>query len=351
MRPICAIFGFLICLALPAMAEPPLTVEIVTARATTDVRHFSLTGEIQARDTLTVSFPTGGRVADVLVQEGDKVSAGAVLARMESVQQQQALRAAEAGLSTAQADFRQASEDLDRQVALLERGATTRIERDSAEDAKRIADGVLAQARADLDRAKKALADTVLTAPQDATVTDRLAEPGQVVGAAQPVLDLALGAALDAVFDVPEALLTAKRPSPQVTLTLLDHPQDEFYGVVREVSPLINPQSGTVSVTVSVVSPPPAVSYRDAVRGSVTRDATSRVSLPYTAMTATKDGPAVWVVDPETMAVSIRPVQIDRFETGKIVLASGVADGTLVVTQGAQLLFPGRVVKMAESAQ
>src|SRR5690606_20162344 len=129
-------------------------------------------------------------------------------ARMDSVQQEQALRAAEAGLQTAAADHRQAAENLDRQETLLERGATTRIARDGAEDSLRIAEGALAEAQATLDRARKALDDTVLTAREDATVTRRLAEPGQIVGAAQPVLELALDAGIDAVFDVPEVLLT-----------------------------------------------------------------------------------------------------------------------------------------------
>jgi RND family efflux transporter MFP subunit len=335
----------------PALADQPLTVRIVTAKATADSTTYSLTGEVTARDTLTAAFPTGGRVAAVLVDEGDRVVEGAELARIESVQQEQALRAAEAGLATAEADHRQAIEDLDRQDTLLERGATTRIARDGAEDALRIAEGVLAQAGADLDRARKALADTVLLAPLQGTVTSRLIEAGQVVGAAQPAMELALGDGIDAVFHVPEVLLTNDLPSPDVTLSPLDAPELKFGGVVREVSPLVDAQTGTVAVTVAIIDPPGDLDYGEAVRGTVVREDVPHVVLPYSAMTATGTSPAVWLVDPETMAVSLHPVTIERFETGRIVLSGGLEDGVLVVTDGAQLLFPGRIVRKAEAPQ
>jgi RND family efflux transporter MFP subunit len=290
-------------------------------------------------------------VAAVLVDVGDKVAKGAELARIDSVQQEQTLRAAQAGLATAQADHRQASENLGRQDTLLERGATTRIARDSAEDALRIAEGVLAQAGADLDRAKKALADTVLLAPLDATITARMIETGQVVGAAQPVLEMALGDGIDAVFDVPEALLTGDASPSDVALALLDSPDQTFGGTIRDISPLVDARTGTVEVTVSITDPPSDLDLGEAVRGSVVIEGAPHIVLPYAAMSVIGTSPAVWLVDPATMAVSLRPVTVERFETGRIVLSGGLEDGALVVTDGAQLLFPGRIVRKAEVTQ
>ena len=134
-------------LAVPAYADGPLAVAAVVAQTRAENRIEVMVGEIVARETLSMSFPTGGRIATVDFEVGDKVASGAVLARIQSVQQEQALRGAQAGVPTAQADYRQAAEDLDRQENLLERGATTRISRDTAEDALRIAQGRLSQAR------------------------------------------------------------------------------------------------------------------------------------------------------------------------------------------------------------
>lgn len=334
--------------ALPVTAEPPLAVEILTARAEGQTVIRSLTGEIRPRDPLGASFPSGGRVTEVMVEAGQTVARGTVLARMDSVQQQQALRAARARLQTALADHSQAVENLGRQDALLERGATTRIARDGAEDALRIAEGALAEAQATLDRAERALADTVLTAPEAATVTRRLAEPGQIVGAAQPVVELALGAGFDAVFDVPEVMLTAASAFPPVTLTLIDRPGTLFSGRIEEISPVVDAATGTVMVKVGVIDPPAGLAFGEAVRGSISISEPPRVILPYTAISATAEGPAVWQVDPATMAVSTLPIEIETYQTGRIVVASGVPEGTLVVAKGAQLLYPGRIVQAAE---
>ncbi|TCP22441.1 efflux RND transporter periplasmic adaptor subunit [Rhodovulum adriaticum] len=339
----------LLCLALPAWAAPPLSVEIVTVERQTEPREFSLTGEIVARDAVDMAFSTGGRLAAVPVQAGDRIAAGTVLARLEAVQQEQALRAAQAALASAQADFRQAKEDFERQERLLERGATTRIARDNAEDALNIAQGSLAQAQAELDLARKAVADTVLTATDAATVVERLGEPGEVIGAAQPVIRLAVGDALDALFDVPEAMLVSNAPPSKVHLKLIDHPDRAFTGAVREISPLVDTARGTVAVTVSVLDPPDVAGFGDAVVGTVRFPGDAQIVLPHSAITATETGPAVWVVDPDTMAVSLTPITVARFETGRIVLDNGLDPGTQVVARGAHLLFPGRIVQPAEA--
>tara|TARA_R110002096_G_scaffold22830_7_gene73141 strand:- start:4516 stop:5559 length:1044 start_codon:yes stop_codon:yes gene_type:complete len=337
------VFALALLLAQPALAEDPLWVEVATVHAMQDSRTLVIVGEMVARNTFSPSFPAGGRIAEVAVQEGDVVGVGAVLARMDAVQQTQALRVAEAGLTRAQADYSQAVRDLERQVALLERGATTRIARDSAEDAQNIALGALTQAEAEMSRAQRDLNDTVLRASSAATVIKRNVEPGQVVGAAQQVLELALGTEMDAVFEVPEALLT-QRSDPNIGLNLLHQPSETFFGTVREVSPLIDQRTGTVRVTVSVTDLPQGATYGDAVRGTTQTAPTQSVALPYTAMMAYQKGAAVWVVDPASSTVSLKPITLDRFETGDIILKSGVNEGDIVVTKGAQLLYPGRIV-------
>ncbi len=340
-----------LCLATPAFGDSPLVVEIVVAKLTTGTRVISQTGEIVARTTLRTSFPSGGRIAAVEVDEGDTVTKGMVLARVESVQQEQALRAAEAGVSTANADFEQAKDDSQRQQALLERGATTRTSRDAAEDSLRIAEGRLAQAKSELDRAKKAVSDTVVLAPTDATVTDRMIEPGQVVGAAQPVLELALGSELDAIFEISEDLMTAEEGASEIALISIDPPIIEFSGLVREISPLVDPQTGTVTVTVGVTDAPDGVTFGRAVRGSASWQDDPHVVLPYTAMSVTAGGPAVWVVDPDSMQVSLQTISVDRYDTGRIILSGGVDAGAMVVTKGAHLLYPGRVVRSVEDVK
>jgi membrane fusion protein, multidrug efflux system len=335
----------LCCGSVPVLADSLLRVATVTAEPSLATNRITLTGELVARNILTASFPTGGRITKVLVATGSKVEKDDVLAQVDRIQQEQALRASEAGLDSAKASHQQAREDSARQDALLDRGATTRSARDAAADRLHAAEAQEAQALAELDRAKKTLADTVLLAPAAATVTDRLAEPGQVVGAAQPVVELALGDGFDAVFAVPEALLTAGPHEGGVTLSALARPDVTGAGTVREVSPLVDAAKGTVKVTVSVDSLPAGMGYGDPIRGAVISQDADRITLPWSVVTAQASGPAVWLVDPQTHAVSLQSISIHRYISGQIVLAGGVPAGALVVSKGAQFLYPGQVVE------
>jgi len=266
------------------------------------------------------------------------------------VQQEQALLSARAALSTAKAAVQKAREDADRQDGLLERGATTRSARDSAADHLRAARAGVAQAQANLESAQKALADTVLHAPVDATITDKTAEIGQVVGAAQPVLQLALGGRYDAIFQVPEALPATLPETPvRVILHPVDKPEVSIQGVQRLISPLVDATQGTVKVTVAMANLPVGVQIGDPVTGTIHVSNQPEVVLPWSAITVKGKQPAVWTVDPKTHTVSLRQVEILRYETGKTVISKGLHDGEQVVGLGASLLYPGRVVRQAET--
>lgn len=336
----------------PALADAPLSVAVTKAQSADTVRILSLTGELMAPVTLNASFPTGGRIAEMMVDDGDRVSAGDTLARIDRVQQEQALRSVEAQLAAASAEFTAARDDDTRQAELFARGATTRASRDTAADRLTAALARKAQAEAELEQARDALADTVLLAPQDATVIQRLAEPGQVVGAAQPVYELAQGEGYEAVFDVPESVLTGgSSPDSVITLSPIDRPETTVTGHVSEISPLVDAASGTVSVKVVLDQDLPGLSYGDAVRGRTKISEGVHISLPWSVISATAEGPAVWVVDPETSTVSLRQVEVRRYTSTEILLDAGVAPGEIIVRLGTQLLYPGRVVRVVEAPE
>lgn len=338
-------------LAWPAAAQQPLPlpVEVVAARALPVERTLESTGEVVARDAVDLAFQTGGRVLDVAVDEGERVEVGQILARVEPVQQEQTLRAAKAGLATAEADSRQAADDLARQDALLTDGITTRAARDAAEATARATAALVEQAQSDVDSAEKSLADTMLTAPFAGLVIARNVEPGQVVAAAQTVLELATDSGFDAVFDIPESALAREDSGPPpVTLSLIDGDPAPLTGHVTKVSPQIDAASGTVEVTVAIDAAPAGLTDGASIRGSVAIMEDPRITLPNWALTGEGEGMAVWLVDPATQTVSLRPVRVLRHVTGAVILADGLAEGDMVVARGAHLMYPGRLVTAVE---
>lgn len=329
------------------MADEGLAVEYVTVRETPLIYDVALSGTIHAVDTVDVGFRQGGRIIEVLVNEGDAVTGGQPLARTDPLQQEQAFRVAEAAVAAASAARDQAGQAMDRAQAMLARGVGTRAELDSATQAMASAEGGLTQAGAALDQARRALDDTVIHAPSDAVVTARHAEPGQIVGAAQSVLSLASSSGREAVFQTADSPLLLHAIDVPVNLRGIDIPDLAMTARVSEIAPLVDPATGSVTVRARIDNPPQGIDLLGSpVQGAVHFPAGKGIAVPWTALTADGAQPAVWTVDARNRAI-LTPVRIERFANGMVILAAGLKPGQIVVGAGSQLLYPGRQVRPA----
>ena len=136
--------------------------------------------------------------------------------------------------------------------------------------------------------------------------------------------------------------------SNEVALVLLSDPVVTAQGRVREVSPTIDPKTATVRVKVAIENPPPAMTLGSVVAGTGTWKPVQRIVLPWSALAAVGAAPAVWVVDGKTMTVSLKAIVVEGYETGMIVIKSGLQPGDRVVTEGGKLLSPGQTVTFEE---
>ena len=346
------------CLIAPLLGLPtfafaaglPLAVQFVKVEEGPLEFDVKLTGTIAARDSIELSFPQGGRVSELAVQAGDRVTAGQTLARTDGVQQQQALAQADAGVAAAEAAQQQAAQAATRAAEMLRRGVGTRAARDAANQALSAAEGQLASARTTADQARRAAEDTALKAPQDAVVTARLAEPGQVVGAAQPIVTLAALTGIEGVFQVPDSPQLDQALGARVSLIPLDRPEMLLSGRVTEIAPLVDPATGAVTVRVAIDTAGEGggaaldtTLLGGAVLGIVHMPDGTGIEVPWTALTATGHEPAVWRIRTDG-TVEIVAVEVERFNTGSVVLKSGVEPGETVVGEGSQLMYPGRPV-------
>ena len=165
----------------PAPPEYIPRVEIQTVRIEQHSVDATLTGDVQARVQAPLSFRVGGRIGERLVDVGDEVKAGQVLARLDRQDQLNNLRAAQASAQAERARLKQADADLWRQQQLLPKGYTSRSEYDAALAAQRGAKNSLAAAEAQLSDAREQLSYTDLKADAAGVITARQAEVGQVV--------------------------------------------------------------------------------------------------------------------------------------------------------------------------
>ena len=306
-----------------------------------------LTGEVQARYENDVSFRVSGKIAERLVEVGAHVEAEQVLARLDPDQQAVAVRNAEAQLSSAEAVLAQAKVTFARQQELMKGRYTTQTTFDQAEQNLRVTQAQVDSTRAQLASTREELSYTELRAGVAGIVTARQAEAGQVVQSGQAVFRIAQDGPRDGVFSVYEALLANPPDSRDFTVTLLNDPTVKATARVRETSPTVDATTGSVRVKASLIDPPAGMTLGANLIGRGALHAVSAVTLPWSALFRWQGEPAVWLYDPAERRVSVRRVQVERFDDAGLVLRDGIAPGDRVVTAGIQFLRPGLRVEVA----
>jgi membrane fusion protein, multidrug efflux system len=336
-------------------AEPPPAPEIRPVRVVTVEKQaggetVSLTGTVQAQTEVNLAFRIDGRMIERPVNVGDEVKAGQVVARLDPGNEQNALRAARASAAAAAGQVDEARNNYDRQRQLLEGGWTTRVRYDQALQAQQTDQAQLDAAHAEVNIAEDRLSYTELVADAPGTVTARGPEPGEVVRAGQMIVQVARKDGRDAVFDVPPQIKDQAPADPQIEVSLTMDPAVTATGRVREVSPRADPATGTFQVRIGLSDVPTQMRLGATVTGRMRVDRSDDLAIPASALTGTDRQPAVWIVDPATMTVALRPNEIAQFDQARILVARGIEPGDVVVTAGVQALRPGQKVRLLGAA-
>ena len=153
----------------------------------------------------------------------------------------------------------------------------------------------------------------------------------------------------DAVFDVPAQLLRSAPPDPQIMVSLTDDPKVTAQGRVREVAPQADPVTRNFEVKVGLTDPPSAMLLGATVTGRLEMEAFSTISVPTSALTRFNQRPAVWIVDSSNLTVSMRNVEVVRYDPATVSVSEGLNTGDIVVTAGVQALHPGQKVRLLGS--
>lgn len=350
-------YGVVILLAIPllsagckkeekAEAPVPRPVRTVTVKPSAAGETVTLTGQIDAQDSSAMAFRISGRMIQRFVNVGDVVKPGQELARLDAANELNALRSAQAQQTAAQAQLTQARAAFERQRTLLAQGHTPRAQFEIAEKALRTAQANADAAEVQVRVAADRVSYTVLQADAAGTVTARGAEPGEVVQAGQMIVTIARQNGRDAVFDVPAQVLRSAPDDPRVQVRLTDDPSVVAQGRVREVAPQADPVTRTFAVRVGLTDPPAAMRLGATVNGTLRLEADQVISIPASALTELNRQPAVWVVDPQKLTVSLRNIEMTSFDQASVSVSHGLEPGDIVVTAGIQALHPGQTIRL-----
>jgi RND family efflux transporter MFP subunit len=325
-------------------------VRAVTIEQHADGETVSLTGHIRAKDEVSLAFRLDGRMMERLANVGDVVKEGQVVAKLDPQIQQNSLNTAQANLASLEAVLTQARVTFWRQQELIKNGWTSVSKFDEAKQKLETTQGQIEAAQAQLRTAQEQLSYTVLTADGPGVVTKVGAEPGDVVQAGKMIVQVARQGPRDAVFDVPEQLIRNGPRDGVVEIALTNDPTVRATGRVREVAPQADSTTRTWQVKVGLINPPEAMRLGATVTGTTKLAAPPGVELPASALTEANGQPAVWVVDPHSHTVSLREVDVSRYDPGSVVISKGLEDGEVVVTAGVQMLHPGQKVQLLGAA-
>ena len=307
-----------------------------------------LTGRIAAENEASLSFRIGGRVVDRLVNIGDHVETGQNLAKLDPQDELNALRSAQAALAASRAQVTEARDHFERQRQLLSSGHTPRAMFDRAQRDLRTAQASVDDTQARLTNQALRVSWTILQADAPGTVSAVGAEPGEVVQPGRMIVRIARRLGRDAIFDVPGRLLRESPNDPDITVRLADDPSIVAMGRVREVATQADPATRTFEVKIGLTDPPPEMRLGSTVTGTMQLESEAVMTIPASALSSINGKPAVWLVDPQALTVSLHPVQTARFDPDTVLVEQGINTGDIVITAGVHALHPGQKVRLLD---
>ena len=335
-----------------ATPEPLRAVNVVRVSSQASSGRVAYSGEVKPRYETALGFRIGGKIVERLVDVGDMVKSGDVLARLDPQDQQLNSKAVKSRLAAADAAYKQAKADLERYSHLYEQKFISRAEFDRRQTEYNVAKAELAQVRAELAVVENQADYTRLRADHPGVVTAVEAEVGQVVAAGQTVMKVARTSEKEVAISIPENQLGELKAAKDIVITLWANPQRRYSGKVREVSPVADPVTRTYAVRISVADAGSEVKLGMTANVYLKGIAQgSTFELPATALFHQGEGAAVWRVDPATNRISAVPVQVARYFDDKVAVSSGLSDGDIVVRAGVHKLFEGESVRVLNPDQ
>jgi len=312
---------------------PAPAVEVRPVESGSISRSVSVSGVVEPIRTVGVNSQISGALTAVVVEEGDPVRTGAVLARVDDRELRAQLAAAEAAHQVAEAAYQRAEQLRERRVITL-----PEFERERT---------AYASAAAQLDQLRARVGYATVNAPIAGVVTEKHVETGDVVAPNTRLFSLADISTMVARVGVSELDVVELAPGAPVYIQLDAFPGQTFRGRIRRIFPAADPQTRLVPVEVQL-GPDAMNVARPGFLARVTFALGARddvLLVPASALVGGGAGnPAVFVVEDGT--ATRRTVETGLTSEGRVEVTSGLSEGEVVVVAGNNTLRDGMQVRV-----
>ena len=330
-----------------ATAKPALTVSLTSPQLKDWPKVLPANGNVVAWQEAVIGPEISNyRITEVLVQVGDQVKKGQVLARIASETVASELAEAQAAVAESQASAGEAKANAARATELKAKGFYSSQLNTQYQTAQQTAAARLAAARARQQAAEVKMGNTVVRASDDGVISARNATVGSLTQPGQELFRLIRGGRLEWRAEVPSADLASLKPG--LVGVVISPNGETVRGSVRAVAPSVDPQTrnGLVYVDLPADSPIRAGMF---ARGEFQLTQSPALTLPQTAVVL-REGFAYVFRRDGAERVAQTKVLLGRRLGDRVEIVSGLAPEASVVENGAGFLADGDVVKIVEGS-
>ena len=335
----------------PALAVGTLVVELEEGFA----RRRIYSGRVEANRTSSLGFERAGLLQEILVREGDVVTGGQVVARLDSKLLESRRRELEAAMDDAEANLALAAATLGRFRDSVDDGAVTRQDLDEAQGSERAARARVELAKARIASADLDIAKSELRVPFDGVVIERLADEGRVLGVGAAVLELQENATPEIRVGIAGGFADTLRPGREYELSWRGR---AFSARLRASLPVRNQVTRTLDALFVPLIPPAGLHAGELVEleGSQWVEEPG-FWLPLSALAAGPRG--LWqayATEPLTEPlpdglvadhrIVPRPVEVRYQESDRVFVQGSLAPGDRVVSAGLHRVVAGQLVRV-----
>ncbi len=334
--------------------EPVRAVKLLTVGASEVQAQRLFAADVRARVESRLGFRVAGKLVQRPVELGQAVRAGQLLAQLDARDYRLAVQAAQAQVAAATTQRDLAQADYERFAQLKAQNFISGAELDRRRASLQAAQAQLTQALAQASGQGNQENYTQLRADADGVVTAIEAEPGQVLEPGQTVLRLAQDGARDAVFAVPEDLVSQLRVGQEVAVRPWGGAAEgvaKLRATVRDIAASADPVTRTFTVKAALSgSPlPPLGATLTVYPSAFAPSGVQALRLPTSALWAQGQQTAVWVFDAASSTVRAQVIEVAQVDGNEVLVRAGLQAGAQVVATGVHVLAPGQKVSIYQA--
>ena len=317
-----------------------------------------VSGTVKALNYAVIKAKVAGGLKEVTVREGDRVSAGQVLARIDPIEYQQRWNQLKEQAAAAKSQLEIAQRQWESNKALVDQGFISKVALDNSQASLQGAIASHRAAMAGADVARKALDDSVLVAPFAGVIAVRSAQPGERVGVDARVMELVDLSQLEIETPLTPSDSVDVRVGQTARIQIEDRPQ-MVSAKVKRISPSAQAGSRSVMVYLSIDSPE-GLRHGLFAKGQIQLKTVKALSLPLSAIRTDRAKPYVQVIEKvgetqqvvhKTVELGLRGIDAQQPETDTWVAVTGVSPNTQVLIGQVGSLREGLLVTFTQAAK